>query len=53
MFNTRHGQDFNLGPRGWKAEILPLRQRRRRHLCSWLYEGFMFISTVNHSIKPL
>ena len=30
MFNTKQGRDLNLGPFGWMAEILPLRQPRRR-----------------------
>ena len=31
MYNTQQGLDLNLGPCGWKAEILPLRQPRRHY----------------------
>ena len=44
MFNTRQGRDLNLGPCGWKAEILPLRQPRRR-----LYVTLVSTLTLMHS----
>ena len=28
---SRQSRDLNPGPRGWKTEILPVRQPRRRH----------------------
>ena len=55
VFNTRQGRDLNLEPRGWKAEILPLRQPcHRGYRCSkFKLKSDSIISIVPYKILSL